>query len=237
MRARALLMLALASSGCVLDYDVLRRGRGEHDGGTDMDAFVEVPDMGVTEDMGMAPDMGGPPNDVGTDAWRSTDGGALCQRDAARCDDHLFCNGVETCAPGSDAATNGCLPGVRQCTSAGQSCNETTDTCTTACTDTDGDHSGMMPCGDDCDDSDATRYPGNTEVCDVGNRDEDCNCLTFGTLDADGDGYTSDTCCNCVGTGTQHCGNDCNDGVFGINPGVTETPGGLDLNCNGSPDT
>src|SRR5512143_1962870 len=55
------------------------------------------------------------------------------------------------------------------------------------CTDADGDGHGAISCGgDDCDDADANRYPGNAEVCDAAGVDDDCDPATLGP-DADHD--------------------------------------------------
>jgi hypothetical protein len=98
------------------------------------------------------------------------------------------------------------------------------------CTDEDGDGHGALPCGDDCDDTDATRFPGNTEMCD--GDDEDCNDATYGP-DGDSDGFPSVTCCN----GADNCGADCNDALNTVNPGAGEVcNGGLDDDCNGLAD-
>lgn len=75
----------------------------------------------------------------------------------------------------------------------------------TQCADMDGDGHGASPCGDDCDDTDARRYPGNREVCDGEGRDEDCNACTVseqlpdgrgGDGDRDEDGFPSRACFN-----------------------------------------
>jgi hypothetical protein len=105
----------------------------------------------------------------------------------ADCDDELFCTGPELCMPSSpDALANGCLLGALPCAAA--SCDEATDMCETGCEDADGDGHPDAACGgDDCDDDDDQRFPGNNEVCDLTSHDEDCDPCTVGTLDADQD--------------------------------------------------
>jgi hypothetical protein len=85
--------------------------------------------------------------------------------------------------------------------------------------DGDGDgHDSLAFGGDDCDDSDADRYPGNVEVCDAAAHDEDCNPATYGVRDADRDGYPDARCCNRDSNGKFTCGTDCNDGNAVIHP-------------------
>jgi hypothetical protein len=149
---------------------------------------------------------------------------------ATECDDGLFCNGAETCSPGATGANAlGCVPGSDPCT--GGACSETANTCSSCGTaDVDGDGHDAVACGgDDCDDGNAGRYPGATEVCD--GDDEDCDPTTFGTQDVDADGAISATCCN----GTT-CGTDCDDRNASIGPTATEVCNGLDDNCNGTVD-
>lgn len=50
--------------------------------------------------------------------------------------------------------------------------------------------------GDDCDDGNANRFPGNTEICDANGVDEDCDLQTGGHRDLDGDGVTDAACFN-----------------------------------------
>jgi hypothetical protein len=84
----------------------------------------------------------------------------------------------------------------------------------------------------DCDDNDASRYPGNSEVAN--DRDEDCNSSTFGTLDEDGDGYTSYRISNNATYGRDGpAGTDCDDRQAGIRPDAQELPNRIDDNCDG----
>jgi hypothetical protein len=85
--------------------------------------------------------------------------------------------------------------------------------------------------GNDCDDDDSERYPGNAELCDVHDRDEDCDPETFGTRDQDGDGYISEICCN-----GAECGTDCVDTQRSVNPGSPDVCNGIDDNCDGGID-
>lgn len=81
------------------------------------------------------------------------------------CDDGVFCNGTEICDPGAAGANAvGCAPGPAAC-EAPFTCNESTNSCIIGCDDADSDGHGGLDCGgDDCDDADAERFPGNTEI-------------------------------------------------------------------------
>lgn len=114
------------------------------------------------------------------------------------CNNGLFCDGRERCAPGSTGADErGCVKGRAPCDPLNQVCNEEVNDCRDACPDRDGDGHADHACGgDDCDDNDSARYPGNLEVCDFAGHDEDCNETTFGVLDLDRDGQTDARCWN-----------------------------------------
>jgi len=104
--------------------------------------------------------------------------------------------------------------------------------------DADGDGHNKISCGgDDCDDGDSNSYPGNAEVCDVAHTDEDCEPDTFGTRDADGDGFIDAACCNerNLGGGMTElvCGDDCNDFNSTANINSPEVCNGIDDDCNG----
>ncbi|MFC1889575.1 MopE-related protein [Thermodesulfobacteriota bacterium] len=110
------------------------------------------------------------------------------------------------------------------------------------CADADGDGFGDPAVSSclypewDCDDSNASNYPGAKEICDDG-LDNDCNGLIDAEdlpcmpecNDTDGDGFF---------TGGDHCGPaDCDDGNVEINPGAPDFCDGVDNDCNaGSPD-
>lgn len=104
--------------------------------------------------------------------------------------------------------------------------------------DADGDgHASYADEGDDCDDYDANRFPGNSEVCDLGAHDEDCNYWTGGFADADGDGFRPTYCYNIDRDGNIYDqGRDCNDNAMNINPMATDACNGVDDNCDGAID-
>jgi len=204
---------------------------------------------------------GGNSQDSGTpDAQRDatpSDGTQTCLTDND-CDDGLFCNGVERCAPTLTGANGrGCVAAnpARAC-AAGQTCDESGRRCTAGCNaDADGDGHIEVACGgDDCDDGDARRYPGNAEVCDATGHDEDCNpCTVSSATDGDGDAdtYVSIGCYNVYAGMTPRCdplrvrvdgsalrvrGGDCDDTNANVHPNQAEACNGLDDNCNGVTD-
>jgi predicted outer membrane repeat protein len=117
--------------------------------------------------------------------------------------------------------------------------------------------SGHVIDGDDCNDSNAAISPSATEVCDVGNIDEDCDGLaddddssvdpaTMVSVvpDADRDGYgdatatPTDWCDPPSGTTWSTDTTDCDDGDAAVNPGATELcdDDDTDEDCDGLSD-
>ncbi len=77
--------------------------------------------------------------------------------------------------------------------------------------------------GLDCDDTNASAFPGGTEVCDDG-IDQDCNGYDLGCeeVDLDGDGFSQ-------------VQGDCDESNPDVNPAATEIPyNGIDDDCDGS---
>lgn len=166
------------------------------------------------------------------------------------CSDGLFCNGAELCQPGhEDADDFGCLPARKvptcddgvDCTV--DSCSNAAGACVFMAPDEDQDGHGDANCedsdgqalGDDCDDDDAERFPGNTEVCDAQDHDEDCDPSTFGERDRDGDTEFDASCCN--GKGKEKiCGTDCNDLDITQRSKQPEFCDDVDNDCDGEVD-
>jgi hypothetical protein len=163
-------------------------------------------------------------------------GSTTCTGDPS-CDDGTFCNGAERCVPGASIAdARGCAPADTLPCSDGVTCDEATAACLSDCEvmpDADGDGvDGAICGGTDCDDSDRNRFPGNAEICDVDNVDEDCDPRTFGFRDSDGDLSGDDRCCNTDASSVQTCGEDCDDANPGAHHRATESCDLVDNDCD-----
>ncbi len=176
----------------------------------------------------------------GDDGMSPTDGSTVCARHAD-CDDGVFCNGTEMCAPDDPGADPfGCIVGATPCLM-DERCDEEAARCIQDCgfaPDGDGDGVPAIGCGgSDCDDEDPNRFPGNVEVCDEDGHDEDCDPRTVGTRDQDGDGDVDAACCNADPEGgPSFCGADCNDNRRDARPGLPEVCDALDNDCDGTVD-
>lgn len=88
----------------------------------------------------------------------------------------------------------------------------------------DADDDGVSACAGDCNDADASVFPGSNESAD--GADDDCDgTIDEGTtaFDDDGDGHSEDA-------------GDCNDGDAAVSPVGTETLDGVDEDCDGAVD-
>ena len=144
------------------------------------------------------------------------------------CDDGIFCNGVEVCDPmAREADSFGCSVGELPCSEADQ-CFELETRCEAICpdgNDVDGDGIVAIECGGtDCDDRDASVFPGAEESCDQ--IDHDCDPMTLGP-DEDGDGATGTSCC-----WSGRCGTDCDDRDPAVNAEAEEVCDGIDNDCD-----
>ncbi|UJR79418.1 MopE-related protein [Sandaracinus amylolyticus] len=89
------------------------------------------------------------------------------------CDDGVFCNGAEGCAPDGTCivAPQPSCDDADECTI--DRCDLARDACTHVAEDRDLDGDGFSACAGDCDDRDANVAPDRLEVCD--GRDQDCD--------------------------------------------------------------
>jgi hypothetical protein len=98
--------------------------------------------------------------------------------------------------------------------------------------DFDADKDGYTPNGGDCNDSNATVYPGAPEICD--GIDNDCieaTAIDVGTQCYDDDGDSFCEAPPCVNTSETLV--DCDDTLPAVSPVGKEAPNGLDDDCDG----
>ena len=154
---------------------------------------------------------------------------------------------VDTDADGIGDADDNC-PEIANTDQEDLDLDGTGDACD-PCVDVDGDGYGDSidgSCDSDCDDEDATAYPGADEHCDGvdtdcdGTVDED-DALDASTwyADADGDGYGDPvgtaTACTAP-SGYEADSSDCDDADATAHPGADEHCDGVDTDCDGTVD-
>lgn len=109
------------------------------------------------------------------------------------------------------------------------------------CTADDADKDGVSASQGDCDDNDATSFPGAPELCD--DKDNDCNGVaddsSYYYRDEDGDGFGNPDMeqpdCK-KPSGYVESSGDCNDKDPNSRPGATEVCDQKDNNCDGAVD-
>jgi len=182
-----------------------------------------------------------PAPDASADAAQQDATAQRCTDNAA-CDDGSFCNGAEECGADGYCSADpvNCDDGIA-CTA--DRCSETARACRHDAPDVDRDDHADATCldaagdplGDDCDDDDALRFPGNVESCDADNRDEDCNPETRGGRDHDDDGFEDALCCNPASDDMNAalvCGDDCDDFNASVRTTATEICDKRDNDCD-----
>ncbi|MFT5685135.1 MAG: hypothetical protein ACI8RZ_006084 [Myxococcota bacterium] len=103
--------------------------------------------------------------------------------------------------------------------------------------------SGTVADDTDCDDSEASAFPGGTEVCDEidndcdGSTDEGVTSTFYADTDSDGFGDISSTTADCEApSGYSADSTDCDDSDSAINPGASEICNEVDDDCDGDID-
>jgi Putative metal-binding motif len=175
----ALSLGAYGLTGCSLDRGALIEARRGTDDGGGAGAGSGNGAGDAAAGSGNAGASGNASSGNGADAGAeagSTGGSGPAIDVCGGCDDGIFCNGVERCAPNDVTAdARGCISSPA-CHS-NQLCDEAADSCATDCSkngDADGDGYDAVSCGgDDCNDAALAAHPDGVELCD--GLDNDCN--------------------------------------------------------------
>ncbi len=142
-------------------------------------------------------------------------------------------------------ATEVVADGVDQDCDGGDTCFQDADgdgyggSATLGSSDLDCTASGESSVDTDCDDSEASTYPGAAEGVADG-VDGDCDGAELCYEDADGDGHGSSVTISssdldCAGSGESSVSTDCDDGLASTYPGATEVVAdGVDGDCDGN---
>ncbi|MBI5499298.1 MAG: putative metal-binding motif-containing protein [Deltaproteobacteria bacterium] len=206
------------------------------DGGGE-DATADEADDDDTDDAGTDETTGDEDADDSADdadGGPDADGGATC-RVPADCQDGLFCNGYEACAPGSAGAdTRGCVPGELPCAGA---CEEAAGRCTPGpcdvgrCTSSGDCNDGVTCNGVESCATDGTCLPGTPIDCSA--RPGDVCLEPFGRCFCPVTGCDDGLFCN----GLESCG------PYGCEPGSAPCASASSCNetldacrCSGSAD-
>ncbi|HJN76474.1 MAG TPA: MopE-related protein [Myxococcota bacterium] len=226
-----------ACEECDDDDPDINPGAAEICDGIDQDCDGEIDD-GVLETFWADADSDGYGDpDAGTEACESPDGYADNGDDCDDTDATSWPGAEEIC----DEADNDCDGDVDE------------DVTMTYWADLDEDGYGDsdvpteacdLPTGfaevdGDCDDGEATVYPGAEEVVADG-IDQDCDsgdtCYTDGDGDDYGSGTTTSTDLDCADTGEAEVEDDCDDGDSAVNPDADEVCNEIDDDCDGDID-
>ena len=237
------------SSDCDDGDDDVHPGADEHCDGVDEDCDGSIDEEATDADTWYADTDG----DGYGDASSTTE---ACSQPSGHVADNTDCDDTDASVfPGADEYCNGI----------DDDCDGTIDEddaidATTVYADADSDgygdpatavdtcysYSGYVSDNTDCDDADATAYPGADEVCD--GDDEDCDgvvdeddAIDASTwyADSDGDGFgdaTSATTACYAPTGHVASSSDCDDGDAAVSPAASELCNGIDDDCDGSVD-
>ncbi len=160
-----------------------------------------------------------PPPDADRDCFLDEDdhpNAALLLLHAGHCDGGVWADGIDC-----DDTDENVYPGAPAlCDGKDNDCDPATvEFFPPDAWDVDGDGDGFLECADDCDDDNATVFPGAPELCDGLDNDCDGAPPIDETTDLDGDGFPV-----CA---------DCHDGDASIHPAAAELCNGWDDDCDG----
>lgn len=202
--------------------------------------FTAAGSLAACEDGPSPPPL---PSDSGVDIGIVTDvDPRFCSSDML-CDDGIFCNGREYCAPNARGADErGCVPARDPPCNKSVGCTESGGGhCDPTCPDNDDDGQADRACGGtDCDDNNRAVHPGAQEACDSMGVDEDCDPCTVSPMDGKGgdrdlDSYASRSCVNRFREGAPTCSNSVVVLLDSVDGGVAGGGRVVGADCNDDP--